>query len=280
MNYTIDEMVMDRFLGHWGFATLPFPKIADPANAFPGRQIDGALSRLAQLLQTRETGVVTGEAGTGKSTLMDVFLSKLSPSRYKIIRVENPQNKPREMYRSISAAMGVNTSRYGADALKVEDLLTYSYLESGRSNVLIVDEAHILETTVLNELRLLTNAKVKNEPLITLLLFGQPALASTLKLPVMIPFAQRIGAWVTLETMSEGETSEYIGWHVKNAGCQNDVFLPGTKKAIHRRSQGNARIVNRLCWECLNQGCIDDFKTVSEELFSYVCKSLGPHLAN
>ena len=117
------------------------------------------------------------------------------------------------MYRGISSDMGVNTTWFGADALKVVDLLTYSYLESNRPNL-------------------------------------------------------------------EEESIKYIDWHIKNAGSDREVFLPETKKAIYRRSQGNARMINRLCWECLNQGCLDGVKTITEELFSFVCKNLGPHLAN
>ncbi|NSW92717.1 MAG: AAA family ATPase [Firmicutes bacterium] len=89
--------------------------------------------------------------------------------------------------------MGVNTSWFGADAMKVADLLTYSYTESNRPNLLLIDEAHILTPQCLNELRLLTNAAVKHEAVITMILFGQPSLATTLKLPAMIPLAQRIG---------------------------------------------------------------------------------------
>ncbi len=280
MNNAVDEMVTKKFLDYWGFTKLPFPKVVDPSCTFLSEHHENTLLRLTQLLQTREVGVVVGEAGTGKSTLIDILLAKLSSSRYKIIRIENPQNKPREMYRGISSAMGVNTSWFGADALKVVDLLTYSYLESNRPSVLVVDEAHILSAAMLNELRLLTNTKVKNEPLITLMLFGQPALASTLKLPAMVPLAQRIGAWITLKPMTEEESINYIDWHIKNAGSDREVFLAETKKAIYRRSQGNARMINRLCWECLNQGCLDGVKTITEELFSFVCKNLGPHLAN
>jgi len=199
MKNAVDEMVTKKFLDYWGFTSLPFPKVIDPYSTFSSRYHENTLLRLTQLLHTREVGVVIGEAGTGKSTLLDIFLSQLSSSRYKIIRIENPQNKAREMYRGISSAMGVNTTFFGADALKVIDLLTYSYLESGRPSILTIDEAHILTPAMLNELRLLTNTKVKNEPLITLILFGQPALASTLKLPAMVPLAQRIGAWITLK---------------------------------------------------------------------------------
>lgn len=277
---TIDEMATIQFLDYWGFKKLPFPKIADTANTFLYTGYDKALNRLSQLLYTREIGVVIGEAGNGKSTLLDILLSRISSTRFKIIHVAFPQNKPRELYRSISTAMGVNTSWFGADALKVVDLLTYSYIESNRPNLIIIDEAHILTPQTLNELRLLTNTKVKNEPLITLMLFGQPSLASTLKLPTMIPLAQRIGAWVTLGCFTAEETVNYLDWQIKNAGSEREIFLPATQKAIYRRSQGNPRMINRLAWESLHQGCLDGVEVISEELFAHVCKNLGPHLAN
>ncbi len=276
----LDEMITNEFLSYWGLERLPFPKVCDPADTFLNNRFEQALKRLSQLLYTREIGVVIGEAGNGKSTLLDVFLSKVSSTRYKVILVAVPQNRPRELYRSISAAMGVNTSWFGADALKVVDLLTYSYIESNRPNLILIDEAHVLTPATLNELRLLTNTKVKNEPLITLILFGQPALSSTLKLPAMIPLAQRVGAWITLSFLNEEETYSYLDWQLKIAGSTRELFLPATKKAIFRRSQGNPRMINRLCWESLNQGCLDGAEVITEELFAHVCKNLGPHLGN
>jgi len=276
----VDEILTREFLDYWGMDKIPFPKVADPTNTFLNDRMGSAIKRLDQLLYTQEIGVVIGEAGSGKSTLMDIFQSRISSSRYKIMPVPVPQNRPRELYRSISSAMGVNTNWFGADALKVVDLMTYSYIESGRPNLILIDEAHILSAALLNELRLLTNAKVKNEPLITLILFGQPSLSSTLKLPAMMPFAQRVGAWITLGVLTEDETSLYIDWQTKNAGAQREIFLPAAKKAIFRRSQGNTRMINRLGWESLNQGCLDGVEVISEELFAHVCKNLGPHLGN
>ncbi len=276
----LDEMVVSEFLSYWALKRLPFPKVCDPDDTFLNHRFEQALKRLNQLLSTREIGVVIGEAGNGKSTLVDIFLSKVSSTRYKVILVSVPQNKPRELYRSISAAMGVNTSWFGADALKVVDLLNYSYIESNRPNLILIDEAHVLTPATLNELRLLTNAKVKNEPLITLMLFGQPALSSTLKLPAMIPLAQRVGAWITLSFFNEEETYSYLDWQLEIAGSTRELFLPATKKAIFRRSQGNPRMINRLCWESLNQGCLDGAEVITEELFAHVCKNLGPHLGN
>ena len=280
MSDVIETMVRSRLLEYWEMESYPFPTVVDPSSTFRSQTHGNNLMKLNQLLYTKEIGVVIGEAGTGKSTLLDLFVSGLSSSRFKIIRVDNPQNKPREMYRGISSAMGVNTTWFGADALKVVDLLTYAYLESGRPSLLIVDEAHNLLPGMLNELRLLTNTKVKSEPLVTLILFGQPALASTLKIPAMVPLAQRIGAWITLKAMTEEESKEYIEWHIKNAGGRDEIFSAEAKVAIYRRAQGNARLINRLCLECLNQACLDNFKTVTDELFAFVCKNLGPHLSN
>lgn len=276
----VDEIANKEFLEYWGMECLPFPKVVSPANIFFNKRTEYALKRLNQLLYTKEIAVVIGEAGNGKSTLIDVFLSQISSTRYKIIHIPVPQNKPRELYRSISAAMGVNTSWFGADALKVLDMLTYSYIESGRPSLILIDEAHTLSPATLNELRLLTNAKVKNDPLVTLMLFGQPSLSSTLKLPAMIPLAQRVGAWINLTFLTEEESTQYIDWQLQNAGARQEIFNMAAKKAIYRRSQGNPRMINRLAWESLNQGCLDGAEVITEELFAHVCKNLGPHLGN
>lgn len=278
--YAIEELTTSLFLQHWGFSSLPFPKLVRPEETFFARQLESALSRLQQLLATREIGVVVGEAGTGKTTLLDLFLTKISVTRYRVIQLPLPQAKIRELYRAIATELGANPSWFGADAFKVVSLLTHSYLESNRPNLLLIDEAHLLPPACLNELRLLTNTQIKHEPLVTLILFGQPALASTLKLPALIPLAQRIGAWIALEGMNEEETINYIDWQVQKAGGKTEIFPLATKKALYRRSRGVPRLVNRLAWECLNQGCLDGAQVITEELFAQVCQTLGPHLAN
>lgn len=280
MAYAIDDLTINMFCEHWGFSSLPFPKTMQPGEIFLPGQIKDVFARLQQLLSTREIGVVAGEAGTGKTTLLELLLSRVAMTRYRVIHIPIPQSKTRELYRAIAAALGVNTSWFGADAMKVVDLLTFSFLESNRPNLLLIDEAHLLTPSCLNELRLLTNAQARHEPLVTLMLFGQPALASTLKLPAMIPLAQRIGVWAALGGMSEEETIGYIDWQIARAGAKNDIFSLAAKKAIHRRSQGIPWLVNRFAWECLNQGCLDGAKSITEELFAQVCKTLGPHLAN
>lgn len=80
--------------------------------------------------------------------------------------------------------------------------------------------------------------------------------------------------------MSEEETINYIDWQLEKAGGKTEIFPLATKKALFRRSQGIPRLVNRLAWESLNQGCLEGAQVITEELFAQVCKTLGPHLAN
>ncbi|MDD4496518.1 MAG: hypothetical protein PHV32_19630 [Eubacteriales bacterium] len=144
----------------------------------------------------------------------------------------------------------------------------------------MIDEAHILNHQCLNELRLLTNATVKHEPIIIMILFGQPSLATTLKLPAMIPLAQRISTWITMEGLTEKETGDYIDWHMKTSGCNVKIFTSLPKKAIYKSSQGIPRMINKLALECLNEACLEGERLIAEELFARVCKNLRPHVPN
>lgn len=160
------------------------------------------------------------------------------------------------------------------------DLLKYSYLEFNRPHVLLIDEAHLLSTTCLNELRILSNRVLHNQPILSLVLFGQPFLASMIQSPEMSAFAQRIHVWATLSSLNEEDALEYLQWQFKVAGSAEEIFLPGAQLLVVRKAKGNPRLICRLCWECLNQGYADESKVITEELVSYVFKNnLGPHLS-
>lgn len=279
-NETMD-VVMRDFLAYWNFEKMPFPKIIAPEHAYEDLRIGDRLRRLNQVLATGEIGIVAGEVGMGKSTLREIFLHQVAISRYRVVDIPIPQAKPRELYRSIAQGMGIDTALMGADAMKVSNWLIHSYVESSRPNLLLIDEAHILTPQALNELRLLSNASVKHQPIVTLVLFGQPLLCSTLKAPALIPFVQRVGVWLTMEGFSQEQTGKYIDWQLKQAGFQGDEIFPEiTQKAIHRKSQGIPRIINRICSECLHEAALRDTKLVTEDLFIQVCKNLAPNLSS
>ena len=110
-------------------------------------------------------------------------------------------------------------------------------------------------------------------------MFGQPSLASTLKLPALQPFTQRVGTWINLDPLCEESAFQYIEWQVKTAGSEKEIFAKSAKKAIFRVTQGNLRSINRIAWESLNQGFLDGAEHITEEIISHVCKYAGPHIS-
>lgn len=277
----IGEKIVGDFLEYWNFEKMPFPKIISPEQAYEDVRLQQKLQKLKQVLVTGEIGIIYAEVGMGKSTFLDIFLNQVSISQYRIIHLCIPQPKPRELYRSIAEGMGIDTALMGANSMKVSNWLMHSYLESNRPNLLIIDEAHTITPQALNELRLLTNASVKHQPILTLMLFGQPLLNSTLKSPALIPFVQRVGVWLSLEGLNVEQTGKYIDHQILRCGGNGeDIFPSLTKKAIHRKTQGIPRLINRICLECLHEAAIRNIKVIDEELFILVCKNLAPNLLN
>ncbi len=276
----VGTIMQEAILQWYGLSDAPFPKHVPAKKVFYYDNFKQVLHRLDQVLLTGEIGVVIGEAGTGKTTLLSQFITHSLEQMYRVILIHEPPTKKRELYKSISKGMGVNVSVQGADALKVVDLLKYSYLEFNRPHVLLIDEAHLLSTICLNELRILTNRVVQDQPILSLVLFGQPFLASMLQSPELSAFAQRIHVWTTITCLKEEDALEYLQWQLKVAGSTEEIFKPGALLLVVRKAKGNPRLICRLCWECLNQGYTDESKVITEELVSHVFKNkLGPHLA-
>ncbi len=275
---SVETIMQEPILQWYGFSSIPFPKHVSTKNIFQYPYFKQILKHLEQVLLTGEIGVVIGETGTGKTTLLSQFITHSLDRMYRVIKVNEPPTKTRELYKSISKGMGVNVSVQGADVLKVVDLLKYSYLEFNRPHVLLIDEAHLLSITCLNELRILTNKVVQDQPILSLVVFGQPFLASMLQSPELTALAQRIHVWTTLNCLKEENALEYLQWHLNIAGSTEEIFTSGAKVLVVRRAKGNPRLIGRISWDCLYQGYIDETKVITEELVSHVCKNLGPHL--
>lgn len=279
MKPSVPEIIAEPILEWFGFSQLPFPKHLKVDQIFQYSSYKQILMHLNQVLLTSEIGVVIGETGTGKTTLISSFKEEAIEKMYRVIEVKEPPTKKRELYKSISQAMGVNVTVQGADVFKVLDLLKFSFLESQRTNLLIIDEAHLLSKIYLNELRILTNSVIKNKPILALVLFGQPSLGVILKDPELIDLAQRILVWTTMNCLEEKDSLGYLDWHLKIANTSAEVFTNGAKALLVRRAKGNPRMISHLGWECLYRGYVDQAKTITEELVSFVFKNLGPHLS-
>jgi len=234
-----------RFFGLDGppFSITPDPKFV----YFSERHQDALAHLLYGVGQGGGGGFVqlTGEVGTGKTTLCRLLLEEL-PEDVRPALILNPVLGPRELIAAVCDEMGV---RYPQRATRKQlvDLLNAALLDHharGGKVVLIIDEAQNLGPQSLEQIRLLTNLETHTDKLLQIILIGQPELQALLERPALRQLAQRITARYHLEPLAEAETAAYVRHRLQVAGAARCPFTPGALRATHRRASGVPRLVN------------------------------------
>ena len=193
---------------------------------------------------------LTGEVGTGKTTLVRTLLLNRMPANANVAVVLNPQLSAREFLITICEELGVDVPAEKDSIKALIDTLNQHLLEAhadGRRTILVVDEAQNLAPDVLEEVRLLTNLETAKQKLLQIVLIGQPELRDLLARNDLRQLAQRITGRYHLEPLSRDETSQYIEHRLKVAGALGEVFDSGAKREVFRLSQGVPRLINVIC---------------------------------
>ncbi|MDF1485588.1 AAA family ATPase [Ramlibacter sp. H39-3-26] len=238
----------------FGLRQPPFSIAPDPRYLFMSERHREAL---AHLLYGLDAGggfvLLTGEIGTGKTTVCRCFLEQI-PAHCNVAYIFNPKLTVGELLRTICDEFGVAHAPGASGAETVKDCvdpLNAFLLQAhaaGRSNVLIIDEAQNLSADVLEQLRLLTNLETAERKLLQIILIGQPELRAMLARPALEQLAQRVIARYHLDALSEEETRLYIAHRLAVAGLQGPVpFEPRALRRIHALAGGVPRRINLLC---------------------------------
>src|SRR5213594_214841 len=222
---------------YFGLSERPFSLAPDPRYLYLSDVHREALAHL--LYGIGEGGsfvLLTGEVGTGKTTVCRALLEQLPPD-VDVAMIFNPRLTSVEL---LAAA---------CDELMV-DTLSHALLEAhgrGRRTVLIIDEAQSLSGTVLEEIRLLTNLETTRDKLLQVILIGQPELAELLARPELRQLAQRVTARYHLRPFTEEETRAYVQHRMEVAGQRQPVFEAGAVRVAHRLAHGVPRRLNTIC---------------------------------
>lgn len=234
----------------FGFAESPFNLSPDPAFFYRSVQHEEALANLIYGVQSRKGFIVlTGEVGTGKTTMLECLRDYLYAHRIEFAFLFNSRIKPEEMYEMIAYDLDLRCDRTSkTEVIYALNELLIQQVSEGRTTVLIVDEAHNLEWEVLEEIRMLGNFENRGGKLLQVILAGQPELDRKLDAPNLRQLKQRIVLRCNLKPFTEAETAEYIQTRLEKAGMgDNTVFPPDLMTEIHVRSQGIPRLVNAIC---------------------------------
>ena len=245
----------------YGLTDEPFRLSPDARFCFQHRSFSRAKSYFHYALGHREGFVlVTGQPGTGKTTLIDTLLGELDPSRVLSVRIESAQVGGDDLVRRVAYAFGLRGEGLDKATLlnNLERFLAERVQNSGTA-LLIVDEAQALPPSALEELRLITNIRPFGHPVIQIFLVGQEALRERIRSPELEQLHQRILCACHLDPLSLGETRDYIEHRLQCAGWAGDpVIEAGAVRVVHASSGGIPRLINKFSDRLLLHGSLEE----------------------
>ena len=235
---------------YFGLRALPFSIAPDPHYLYLSNQHREALAHLMYGLGVGGGFVLlTGEVGTGKTTVCRSLLHQLPPQT-ELAFIINPRQNPLELLASICDELRVTVPGAGGSIKKYTDALTAYLLDThqrGFRTIVLVDEAQNLSVETMEQLRLLTNLETDEAKLLQLILIGQPELVEMLSRPELRQFAQRITARYHLQPLSLRDTRAYISHRLAVAGVYDEIFPDWVVRRVRAASGGVPRLINVIC---------------------------------
>ncbi|WP_274789852.1 ExeA family protein [Roseovarius tolerans] len=250
----------------------PFTLLPDPTFLYWSKAHRNAYTILDYGIFSRAPiTVVTGEIGSGKTTLVQHLL-KNTDEQITIGLISNAQGGRGELLQWVLNALSVdvpNDSTYVQKFQTLQDFLIAEYA-ADRRVVLIFDEAQNLSVEGLEELRMLTNINANKDELIQLILVGQPELRDVIRSPNMKQLAQRVAASFHIPAMDAENVAQYIRHRLKSVGGDGDEFTDGACQMAHEQTGGVPRLVNQLCDIAMVYAWSKEQKTVTEDTLNSV----------
>jgi type II secretory pathway predicted ATPase ExeA len=257
------------YKSYFGLKENPFNVNPDPRYLFLTKEIEEALSGLMYGVQNRKGFItLTGEVGTGKTTLINRLIEWLHQRSIRTAFLFNSRMNTNQLFDFILAEFGITCeSRTKSQQLMRLNQWLLDRYRAGETAVLIVDEAQNLTYPVLEEIRLLTNLETSTEKLLQIVLSGQQELEEKLKLPQLRQLRQRIMLRCKTTPLTKEQTHDYIAERLRIAGSSGElIFSPKTVETIHLYSMGIPRVVNLLCEHSLINAYVEQQRPISPKI--------------
>jgi type II secretory pathway predicted ATPase ExeA len=260
----------------FGLRSTPFNVNPDPRFLFLTAHAREALACLTYGIQTRRGFVLlTGEVGTGKTTLLNKLLEYLQGRNVRTAFLFNPRMEVDEFFDYMLADLGIPIApgtKKSQILIKLNNWLLERY-RAGEHVAVVIDEAQNLSAELLEEIRLLTNLETSTEKLLQVVLSGQPELEEKLARPELRQLRQRITLRCRTHALTLDETTQYITQRLQIAGAaQQNIFLPAAVAAAHHCSRGIPRLVNLVCEHALITAFAEQQKQIGADVIHAVAQ--------
>lgn len=255
---------------YFGFKEPPFTLTPNPEYLFLSRCHQEAYAHLLYAIESRAGFIeLSGEVGTGKTTLIRTLLVELPPEKYRTALIFNPTLSPLGLLQEINREFGLPFG--SSDSRELHQLLNEFLLAENaadRTVILVIDEAQNLSRDVLEQIRLISNLETEREKLVQIVLVGQPELRELLARDDLRQLRQRITVRYHLGRMDPGDVHDYIRHRIRIAaeGCEPVTFAKAAVKRIAAWSQGLPRLINSACDRALLLAYTRDSREITAKM--------------
>lgn len=264
------------YLEYWGLKRFPFENVPDPDFMYYSPEHEEALARLLYVAKgNRGVVLITGEIGSGKTTLSRVLIQQLSDIKFDVGLMINPTLKPLDFLREVLHNVGLDPGRNSPKShlLKLLNEKMLENLRNDRITLLIFDEAHLISKAIFEEIRLLLNFQLNDRFMLTIILLGQPELRGIIK--EIKQLDQRIAIRYHLNPLNLDETLKYIDIRLKKAGSANNIINRQALDEVYAYSKGIPRLINNICDMSLMVGFISKAKVVDSGIVREAVRDAG-----
>jgi len=258
------------YLEMFGFEEKPFHITPNPKFIFLSKNHKEAFAHLLYGIQQRVGFMsLSGEIGTGKTTVLRTLLGQLADTEYRVALIFNPCLTGLELLQTVHREFSIDYDSERSNLVELHESLNQFLLqqrELGKTVVLVVDEAQNLDPVVLEQLRLLSNLETETEKLIQMVLVGQPELDEILQRKDLRQLRQRLAVSYHLQSMDADDTERYVRHRIAIAGCKNrSLFTKQALTQIYKNTIGTPRLINILCDRALLVAYGHDATAVSRQ---------------
>lgn len=249
----------------------PFSRAIPTDKLYDSLSMDEIIGRLSYAAERQLFAVLTGDCGTGKTTTIRRFTQELNAAHYTVLYLSDSKLTPRHFYKGLLEQLGCEAKFYRGDAKRqLHHEIELMRGIHGVQPVCVIDEAHLLNREMLEEVRFLLNFKMDAQSPMALILVGQSELWDRLRLQSFAAIRQRIDLQCKISHYDRSETQTYVTCHLNYAGCGRPIFSEKAIDSIYRFSSGTARLINKVCTHCLIYGAQNGHPIIDDHMVERV----------
>jgi type II secretory pathway predicted ATPase ExeA len=259
------------FESYYELTKTPFSRDMPTDELYASDIMEETLERLKYVAERQWFAVVTGDCGTGKTTTIRRFADVLDSHRYKLLYLSDSKLTPRHFYKGMLEQLGCEAKFYRGDSKR--QLHREIELMKGLHRiqpVVVVDEAHLLDREMLEEVRFLLNFKMDAQSPMALVLVGQSELWDRLQLQTYAAIRQRIDLQCKFAHYDRAQAGAYIARHLAYAGAMRDLFTDAAIDEMYRYASGSVRLINKVATHCLMYGALKKHRIIDDHMVKQV----------